>query len=141
MVVEDKTTVLPQAPGLALTEELRKSSKTAHGISDALVNARILVVFTDRELFGKAIRQRSSSLGLYKAGKVSTRHFYPFASSARRHATMFAKPKKQAFPPKEKSCYPFPPRLAELAPFKDVLCESALFRAEAYKQDVQFYLG
>uniref|UniRef100_A0A7S3R2J9 Uncharacterized protein n=1 Tax=Dunaliella tertiolecta TaxID=3047 RepID=A0A7S3R2J9_DUNTE len=106
MVVEDKTTVLPQAPGLALTEELRKSSKTAHGISDALVNARILVVFTDRELFGKAI---SCFMHIFSC----LEELLPGALQSRK----------------------------ELAPFKDVLCESALFRAEAYKQDVQFYLG
>ncbi|KAF5839797.1 heme oxygenase [Dunaliella salina] len=104
MVVESKEPPSPQPP--TLTEDLRKTSKTAHGISDALTNARIIVVFTDRELYGRAI---SCFMHIFSC----IEELLPGALESRK----------------------------ELAPFKDVLRESALFRAEAYKQDLQFYLG
>lgn len=38
-----------------LTEDLRKASRQVHDISDALVNARLVALFTSRTLYAKAI--------------------------------------------------------------------------------------
>lgn len=38
-----------------LVDQLRRASKKSHTISDGLVNARLLALFVDRDLFGRAI--------------------------------------------------------------------------------------
>lgn len=40
---------------MKLTERLRSASKSAHSLSDALVNARLVVLFTDRILYARAL--------------------------------------------------------------------------------------
>ncbi len=40
---------------MKFTERLRSASRSAHGISDALVNARLVVLFTSRELYARAL--------------------------------------------------------------------------------------
>ena len=40
---------------MALTDRLRAASKKSHSVSDALVNARLVVLFTDRELYARAL--------------------------------------------------------------------------------------
>lgn len=37
------------------TDELRAASRAAHRVSDVLVNARLLVLFTNRTLYGRAL--------------------------------------------------------------------------------------
>lgn len=39
----------------SFTDEMRAASKRSHSLSDALVNARLVVLFTDRILYGRAI--------------------------------------------------------------------------------------
>ena len=40
---------------MKLTDRLRSASKSAHSLSDALVNARLVVLFTDRILYARAL--------------------------------------------------------------------------------------
>ena len=43
----------PEPP--TLTKRLKAAGKELHTISDALVNARLVALFTSRELYGKAL--------------------------------------------------------------------------------------
>lgn len=40
---------------LLFTEQLRASSSSLHGVSDALVVAKLMVAFTDRRVYGLAL--------------------------------------------------------------------------------------
>lgn len=40
---------------LLFTEQLRASSSSLHGVSDALVVAKLMVTFTDRRVYGLAL--------------------------------------------------------------------------------------
>ena len=42
-------------PLLFFTEQLRASSSSLHGVSDALVVAKLVVTFTDRRVYGLAL--------------------------------------------------------------------------------------
>ncbi len=39
----------------SLTQRMRAASRATHSMSDALVNSRLLVLFADRVLFGRAL--------------------------------------------------------------------------------------
>jgi hypothetical protein len=44
------------SPGVPpLSKRLKEGGRELHSISDALVNARLVALFTDRQLYGKAL--------------------------------------------------------------------------------------
>lgn len=42
-------------PALPLSKRLKRASRETHNISNALVSARLVALFTDRSLYGKAL--------------------------------------------------------------------------------------